>query len=169
MMIGAASPLWGYFTGAAMAGMAFWWANHWMRPEALEAAAEAVVAPTLALVAEEASEVEAIAEAALEVAEAAVEPVLEAVVEAAAGPVAMAVVSDELPMFPVGGEAAPFGAAVLEAELIEKPEFAAELALEQQEQEEPLEEAEAPPSAEAAASPAPKPRKPRGESTPKPH
>jgi hypothetical protein len=44
-MIGAASPLWAYFAGAAMTGVAFWWTSRWMRPEALEAAAEAVAAP----------------------------------------------------------------------------------------------------------------------------
>jgi hypothetical protein len=166
MMIGAASPLWGYFTGVAMAGVAFWWTSRWMRPETFGAAAEAAATPTLVFVAEEAADIEAIAEAA---AEAAVEPALEAVADAVGGPVAMAVISNELPMFPVGGEAAPFGAAVLEAELIEKPELAAELAQAEQGEAEPVEEEAPPPAAEAAPAPAPKPRKPRGESPPKPH
>ena len=30
MMIGAASPLWGYFAGAALTGVAFWWMTRWM-------------------------------------------------------------------------------------------------------------------------------------------
>lgn len=29
--IGAASPLWGYFTGAAVMGVAWWWAARWAR------------------------------------------------------------------------------------------------------------------------------------------
>lgn len=46
----------------------------------------------------------------------------------ATGPLGQALVGDELPMLPVGGEAAPFGAAVLEAELVSEPEIAADLA-----------------------------------------
>lgn len=29
--IGAASPLWGYFTGAAMLGVSWWWMTRWMQ------------------------------------------------------------------------------------------------------------------------------------------
>lgn len=36
-MVGAASPLWGYFAGAAMTGVAFWWAAKLAQPAALEA------------------------------------------------------------------------------------------------------------------------------------
>ena len=35
--IGAASPLWFMFTGAATAGVAYWWMTRWMRPMNLEA------------------------------------------------------------------------------------------------------------------------------------
>lgn len=35
--IGAASPLWFMFTGAASAGVAYWWMTRWMRPANLEA------------------------------------------------------------------------------------------------------------------------------------
>ena len=35
--IGAASPLWFLFTGAASAGVAYWWMTRWMRPINLEA------------------------------------------------------------------------------------------------------------------------------------
>ena len=35
--IGAVSPLWFMFTGAASAGVAYWWMTRWMRPMNLEA------------------------------------------------------------------------------------------------------------------------------------
>ena len=35
--IGAASPLWFMFTGAATAGVAYWWMTRWMQPVHLEA------------------------------------------------------------------------------------------------------------------------------------
>lgn len=35
--IGAASPLWFMFTGAASAGVAYWWLTRWMAPVNLEA------------------------------------------------------------------------------------------------------------------------------------
>jgi hypothetical protein len=121
--IGAASPLWAYFTGAAMTGAAWWWMTHWMRPASVEAIARAAMAaPALAMA--EAAQLESMVEAA-------VEPALEAIVEAAGGPVAEALVSDAAPTLPVGGEAAPFGAAVLEAELLSDPGLAAELAQEE--------------------------------------
>jgi len=37
MLIGAASPLWGYFGTAAMGGLAYWWMTRWMQPVNLEA------------------------------------------------------------------------------------------------------------------------------------
>jgi hypothetical protein len=119
VMIGAASPLWGYFTGAALAGVGWWWMTRWatMRPVELEAVAAAVV-----------------------------EPAAEALAEVVGGPVAEALVTDETPALPVGGEAAPIGAATLEAELIAEPELAKEL----------------------KRPPAPRSRKPR-EGEPKPH
>lgn len=85
--IGAASPLWLMFAGAATAGMAFWWMNRWrVAPTNLEA----VLAPELPAPAPvEAAVVEAAAElveapvvetveAVEEVVEAAPEPVVEA-------------------------------------------------------------------------------------------
>ncbi|HKR87513.1 MAG TPA: hypothetical protein VJS38_05010 [Phenylobacterium sp.] len=30
MMIGAATPLWGYFTGVALTGVALWWMSRWL-------------------------------------------------------------------------------------------------------------------------------------------
>jgi hypothetical protein len=35
-MVGAASPLWGYFAGAAMGGVAFWWAAKFVQPATYE-------------------------------------------------------------------------------------------------------------------------------------
>ena len=40
MMIGAASPLWGYFAGVAMTGVAFWWMSRWMPVLAADVAVE---------------------------------------------------------------------------------------------------------------------------------
>lgn len=37
LSLGMASPLWFAFTGAAVAGSAFWWMSRWTRPENLEA------------------------------------------------------------------------------------------------------------------------------------
>ena len=128
VMIGAASPLWGYFTGAALAGVGWWWMTRGaMRPDAFETALEA-----------------------------ALEPAAELVAEAMGGPVAEALVTDETPALPVGGESAPFGAATLEAELIAEPELAKEL----------MAEPELP--KELKRPPAPRSRKPR-EGEPKPH
>src|SRR4051812_43522445 len=36
-MVGAASPLWGYFAGAALGGVAFWWAAKLAQPAGYEA------------------------------------------------------------------------------------------------------------------------------------
>ena len=144
VMIGAASPLWGYFTGAALAGIGWWWMIRWaQRPAAFETMIDAALEPAAQLVA-----------------------------EAVDGAVAEALVTDATPVLPVGGEAAPFGAATLEAELISEPELAQALAPEP-------EPAAAP---ELAETPAPEPelakalkpasaarsRKPR-EGEPKPH
>jgi hypothetical protein len=30
MMIGAATPLWGYFAGAALTGVGLWWMSRWL-------------------------------------------------------------------------------------------------------------------------------------------
>jgi hypothetical protein len=123
MYIGAAFPLWGYFTGAAAAGVAYWWMTRWMRTGGLGFAVEGVTRPALTVIAEATADFEQLAEAAVE---AVAEPAVEAVAEAFGGPVAMAFVSEE-PSFPVGGESAPVAIAVLEAELAEDPSLADEL------------------------------------------
>lgn len=69
--IGAASPLWFMFTGAASAGVAYWWMTRWMRPMNLEALLPAADA---APVEEAAILIEAFVEPLIE----AVEPLLEA-------------------------------------------------------------------------------------------
>ncbi len=110
LMVGAISPLWGYFGAAAMGGMAMWWMSRWVRPDNLEAMFDKLDGLTASAV-ETAQEalgettqlVEAAGEAALETADeviSAQEEVLEeveAVIEAAPEP--------QLP--PIGGEAAP--------------------------------------------------------------
>lgn len=37
LLVGAASPLWGFFAGAAATGVAFWWMTRWTQPANLEA------------------------------------------------------------------------------------------------------------------------------------
>ena len=117
--VGAVSPLWGLFAGAAMTGAAWWWMTRWTRPANLEAVfgaaqaataetlaeVEALAAPVIAAVEEAPAVLESVVEAASEAVEAAVEdptpaPIAEALIEAAPEP--------------VGGEAAPISP-VLEA------------------------------------------------------
>lgn len=81
LLMGAASPLWGYFGAVAAGGMAYWWMTRWTRPMNLEALFDAATSPALALVPPE--------------------PVVEAVVEAMAEPF------QALEREAVGGEAAP--------------------------------------------------------------
>lgn len=97
LLVGAASPLWGYFGAAAAGGVAYWWMTRWTQPMNLEALFGARTAPTL---------------------EAAVETVIEPVIE----PVETVVVeetaeaaSEALPEAPVGGEAAPISPLVAAA------------------------------------------------------
>lgn len=97
VMIGAASPLWGFFTGAAVAGMGWWWMNRWIQRPDVERVVETAAAPAVKLV------------------------------EAVAGPVAEALVAAEPPAEPVGGEAAPVAAAALEVEASSEPQLASEL------------------------------------------
>lgn len=40
-LVGAMNPLWGYFAGAALVGMAWWWATRWTLLSAPAAALEA--------------------------------------------------------------------------------------------------------------------------------
>jgi len=117
--VGAVSPLWGLFAGAAMTGAAWWWMTRWTRPANLEAvfgAAQGASAETLA-------DVEALAAPVIEAVEdapAVLEPVVEAASEAAE-----AAIEDPTPTpiaegliaaspAPVGGESAPISP-VLEA------------------------------------------------------
>ena len=74
--IGAASPLWFMFAGAASAGVAYWWMTRWMRPVNLEALMALPSADAHPLE-EAAILMEAFVEPVLEAAEV-VEPVLEA-------------------------------------------------------------------------------------------
>lgn len=96
--VGAVSPLWGLFAGAAMSGAAWWWMTRWTRPANLEAVFGAAEAATT----------EALAEV-----KALVAPVVDAVLEAATpAPIAEALI--EAAPEPVGGESAPISP-VLEA------------------------------------------------------
>lgn len=78
--IGAASPLWFMFAGAASAGVAYWWMTRWMRPANLEAL---LAFPTAD--AEPAEEAAILFEAFMEPMIEATEVVVEALVEAADG------------------------------------------------------------------------------------
>jgi len=86
--VGAASPLWLMFAGAASAGVAYWWLNRWRNATNLEAA----LAPALAEPEPETALVvpEVIAPAVVEAFEAAADAVAEPAVEAAPEPVAEA-------------------------------------------------------------------------------
>jgi hypothetical protein len=131
--MGLASPLWGFFAGAAVSGATWWWMTRWTRAENLEAMfgeAKAVVAPEPAAFAAPALEVAetaedmvaAAAEPVLEaVAELAPEPVAEALVEAAPEPVIKALVEAAPELEPVGGESAPISPVVeaLAPEIVE--------------------------------------------------
>jgi predicted flap endonuclease-1-like 5' DNA nuclease len=104
--VGAFSPLWLMFAGAAASGAAFYWARQWFKPVNLEALTPLPIpAPEpveVAPVVEEAVEtVEAVAEATVDTVEETVETVAEAaeeVVETLAEPVveAVAAIADDL-------------------------------------------------------------------------
>jgi len=94
--IGAMSPLWGLFAGAAVSGAAWWWMTRWARPANLEALFGAAEAGS----AEAVAKTQALAESAAAAVAEAVLPAAEDLVEAA--PRA------------VGGESAPISP-VLEA------------------------------------------------------
>jgi hypothetical protein len=82
-LLGAASPLWGFFAGAALSGMTFWWMTRLANPQNLEAFfSKAAALPEQAA-------------ASVETAVAAQAPVIETLV------------TPGLPDFVVGGEAAP--------------------------------------------------------------
>jgi hypothetical protein len=120
--VGAASPLWGLFAGAAMSGAAWWWMTRWMRPANLEAlfgAAEAATAETVAEVETLAAPLTEAVPAALAALEPAIETACEGVEDLTKAAVADVLI--QTAPVPVGGEAAPISP-VLEAaptELIE--------------------------------------------------
>ncbi len=103
--VGAMSPLWGLFAGAAVSGAAWWWMTRWARPANLEAvfgaaeaatvevetAVEALAAPVVEAIEAAPAVIEAAAQPRLDVIEeapalmeAAAEPALDAVAEAPA-------------------------------------------------------------------------------------
>ena len=77
--LGAASPLWMMYAGAASLGVALWWSTRWMRPVNLEA-----VGVLKAKVADATEAVETAVEQTVELAQASVEAVAETVETAAA-------------------------------------------------------------------------------------
>jgi outer membrane biosynthesis protein TonB len=134
LLVGVASPLWGYFGAAAMGGVAYWWMTRWTQTANLEAlfgkVSEAMTAP----VAEAAAAVTEIAEAAAEA----------------------------LPEMPVGGESAPISPAVealAPPEPVPEPVVEASSEPVVETPPEPMVEATADPLPEPVAKPRP-PRKP---------
>lgn len=96
VMVGAASPLWGYFAGAAAVGVAFWWMTRPLKApnlEALFAAGEAAALPAPEVVEAEAPFV----------------PTAEAVVSEASGAVedVMAPEPSKAPPTPAANDPAP--------------------------------------------------------------
>lgn len=100
LLLGVASPLWGYFGAAAAGGVAWWWMTRWSRPQNLEAlfgqAATAIPDAAAAMAAPLADAAEAVM------------TVIEAVVP-------------DLPPEAVGGEAAPISP-ILEVTAAPEPE-----------------------------------------------
>lgn len=165
LLMGAASPLWGYFGAVAAGGMAYWWMTRWTRPMNLEALFEAATSPALALVPPE-PVVEAVVEAMTEPFQA---PECEAVGGEAAplSPIAVETLVAE----PVALESTPLEAAapaiepqsepVLEAapEVIPEPEPLIEAAPKPAVDPAPeTAKASEPPAVKAAEAPAPAPR-----------
>jgi hypothetical protein len=113
--IGAASPLWGLFAGAAVTGAAWWWMTRWARPANLEALFGAAETATT----KAAAEVEALTAPVVEAmqqASAVLAPVLGAAEETvAAAPEQVLPAAEELieaaPQA-VGGESAPISPVV---------------------------------------------------------
>lgn len=91
--LGAASPLWMMYAGAASFGVALWWSTRWMRPVNLEAVGvlKAKVADATTVVEKAVEQTAALAEAtveaAVETAQTAAAELTETVVEAAPEPV----------------------------------------------------------------------------------
>ncbi|CAN7281330.1 hypothetical protein LJR219_001322 [Phenylobacterium sp. LjRoot219] len=51
-VLGAATPLWGYFAAAAVSGTAWWWMTRWMRTELVPTVPAKAAGPRLVLVSE---------------------------------------------------------------------------------------------------------------------
>jgi len=80
--VGVASPLWGYFAGAAAGGVAFWWMTRWTQPQNLEALFArrfAGLSPELAPAPADGADPQAVTEPEAAVAMMALEPVIAAV------------------------------------------------------------------------------------------
>lgn len=115
LIIGAASPLWGYFVGAAATGVAWWWMTRWAQPENLEAmfglaerANQRALAPLnegSAVAGFAADTAEQALQAAPQIADAAAQSASESLQGVA--PVAEAIIEPILLPEIVGGEAAP--------------------------------------------------------------
>ena len=85
LLMGAASPLWGYFGAAAAGGLAFWWMTRWTRPVNLEALLDAAGgAPAPVMISEPGAETVDVAAAAA--ADAVVAEASEVAAEAASEP-----------------------------------------------------------------------------------
>jgi hypothetical protein len=113
LMVGAVSPLWGFFAGAAATGVAFWWASQWARPTNLEplfGKRLSAPSPELAPALPASDDPQAVTEPATAVALKAMEPMLAAVevvevevadlaaqAEALAEPMVEAVAAAEVP------------------------------------------------------------------------
>ena len=117
--VGLASPLWGFFAGAAVSGATWWWMTRWTRAENLEAmfgGAQTVLAPEPAAFAAPIQEVAETAEAVIEPAfEAVAEapgPVADALAEAGPEPLLEALAEAAPKLKPVGGESAPMSPGV---------------------------------------------------------
>lgn len=125
--LGFVSPLWAVFSGAALTGVAWWWATQWVRSPLMtgaldkaEAATAEVVAPAVAVIEEVADSAVAAVQDLAEPVVAASEEVVEAVTEPVIDPVIETVVAAELPETAVGGESAPVPPAALAS--VEEPE-----------------------------------------------
>jgi hypothetical protein len=180
MPVGLASPLWGYFAGAAMSGAAWWWMTRFANPANLEAMfgaveARAVEAASLPLATLEVADTVALET--MDVVEAAVETLVEPLIEAAQAEVVEAARAldeqldeappapilaaleavDEVVLEPVGGESAPISPVVEVLALAETQPLEADVAHDAA-PEAPVEAAldvEAAPEAEAAPEIAP--------------
>lgn len=116
VLMGAASPLWGYYAGAAMTGVAFWMMTRWTRPmnrESMFAVREAPQ-PVLEAVSEVVAEGASAAEA---MAEPVIAPAVEAVAEVEVPPVPKAVpaVPEQVPAVPKAMVSKPKPAAAAKA------------------------------------------------------